>query len=71
MGSRLSLEEQLEALPFNMSAKDVAEFLKIGLSTAYKLIDSEDFPKLSMPGSRLIRIPKHLFIDWYKRQCEK
>ena len=69
MHEDVTMEARMKEIPFNMSVKDVADFLEIGLSTAYKLVESDDFPKLKMPGSRLIRIPKHKFIEWYQQQC--
>lgn len=63
---RLNMTEQFNLLPLNMTVDDVASFLGVSVSTAYKLVKADGFPKLKMPGRRLVIIPKHLFFSWYQ-----
>lgn len=63
------LNERLAKYPYNMHAENIADFLGICQSTAYKMASTNDFPKLNIPGSRLIVIPKPLFIQWYVNNC--
>lgn len=65
------LSEKLSNYRYNMHAEDVAEFLGVCLSTVYKMVSRADFPKLQLPGSRLVVIPKSLFIIWYISNCCK
>lgn len=57
--------KQIEALPTNLSVRDVAKFMGLGKTTAYKVVEQEGFPKVILPGSNRILIPKSLFIPWY------
>lgn len=54
-----------EDLPIQLTVRDVAHFLGIGRSTAYKLVRSEGFPAVRFPGCKRLVIPKKLFLDWY------
>ena len=59
------LMEKMNDLPINMTVSDVADFLGICSTTAYKLVNQKDFPKLQMPGIKRVVIPKTKFLDWY------
>lgn len=63
------ITERFNNLPINMSVVDVADFLGVCPATAYKIAKEKGFPKLNMPGRKLVIIPKHLFIEWYKENC--
>lgn len=63
------LNEKLTDYRYNMHAEDIAEFLGVCLSTVYKMANRDDFPKLQLPGSRLVVVPKPLFIAWYINNC--
>jgi len=60
-----STNEQFNELPINMTVDDVAKFLGVSQSTAYKVVKQDSFPKLRIPGRRLVIVPKHLFLTWY------
>ena len=60
-----SIIQRINDIPVNMTVEDVARFLGVSASTAYKVIKQDEFPKLRIPGRRLVIIPKHLFFDWY------
>jgi excisionase family DNA binding protein len=62
---RTSMNEQFSDLPINMTVDDVARFLGVSSSTAYKVVKQDSFPKLRIPGRRLVIVPKHLFLSWY------
>jgi len=63
------MTEHFNSLPMNMSVGNVAEFLGVCPATAYKIAKSKGFPRLCMPGRKLVIIPKHLFLEWYKENC--
>ncbi len=62
-----STATKIEQLPINMSVSDVADFLGLSITSAYKLVQADDFPKLKMTTIRRIIIPKHQFILWYNK----
>ena len=62
---RTSITEQFSDLPVNMTVEDIARFLGVSPSTAYKVVKQDSFPKLRIPGRRLVIVPKHLFLTWY------
>lgn len=37
----------------------------VSLSVAYKLLKTTGFPSVELPGSKLILVPKSVFIKWY------
>ena len=61
----VSFTQRINDLPINMTVEDVARFLGVSASTAYKVVKQDGFPKLRIPGRRLVIVPKHLFFDWY------
>jgi len=63
------INENINNLPFNMSVSDLADFLGVCPATAYKITKDENFPKLKIPGRRLVIIPKPLFLEWYRSSC--
>ncbi len=52
-------------LPLQLTVMDIARFLGISRTTAYKLIHSEGFPAVQLPGFKRLIVPKKLFLDWY------
>lgn len=52
-------------LPIQLTVMDIARFLGVGRSTAYKLVHSEGFPAVRLPGCKRLIVPKKLFLDWY------
>jgi hypothetical protein len=65
----LELESKFAELPLNLNANHIAAFLGVCQATAYTLTHSPGFPRLKIPGSRLIIIPKVLFYQWYINNC--
>lgn len=61
-----SITQEFNELPINMTVEDVAKFLGVSPSTAYKLVKQDSFPKLRIPGRRLVIVPRHLFFSWYR-----
>ena len=59
------LTVKLNDLPLSLTVSDVASFLGICLTTAYKLVAQESFPKVKMPGVKRVVIPKVKFVEWY------
>ena len=59
------LMEKIKTLPMTLTVKDVSGFLGICLTSAYKLVAQDDFPKIKMPGIRRVVIPKIKFVEWY------
>jgi len=55
----------IQALPLSLKVKDIAEFMGIGITTAYKLARSPGFPVVKLPGINRIVISKSGFLDWY------
>ena len=62
------ITEKVRSLPVSMKVSDVAEFLGIALSTAYKLVKSPEFPVVEVPNIRRIVISKEDFLKWYYRE---
>lgn len=52
-------------LPATLTAIDVASVLNISETNAYKLIHTEDFPKIRYDGRFLV--PKEKFISWVNK----
>jgi len=69
MNTEKNMKTKFDALPENMSVKDIALFLGVSRSTAYNIANSNDFPRLKTPGRRLVIIPKVGFINWYNENC--
>lgn len=59
------LTEKINNLPLSLTVRDVADFLGICLTSAYKLASQDGFPKVRMPGVKRVVIPKVKFIEWY------
>lgn len=56
---------QARHLPLQLTVMDIARFLGVSRTTAYKLIHSEGFPAIQLPGFKRLIVPKKLFLDWY------
>lgn len=65
------LLQHAEQLPLQLTVIDVAQFLGVSRTTAYKLIHSEGFPALQFPGFKRLIIPKKLFLDWFTANLQK
>lgn len=59
----------IEELPASLNVNDVASFLQISKTYAYKLVNDEGFPIIRI-GSRFI-IPKDEFIKWIRENTKK
>ena len=57
-------------LPIHLTIMDVANFLGVSRSSAYKLTHTEGFPALRLTDVNRRIIPKKLFLDWYCRLVE-
>ena len=53
------LAQSAADLPIQLTVMDIAR------STAYKLVHSEGFPAMRLPGCKRLIVPKKLFLDWY------
>ena len=60
-----------ESLPLQLTVMDVAHFLGVSRTTAYKLIHSEGFPAVQFPGVKRLIVPKKLFLDWFITNMKK
>lgn len=54
-------------LPVSMKVSDIADFMGISMSTAYKLVKSPGFPVIKLPNIRRVVISKSQFLKWYHR----
>jgi len=61
------IADKIRVLPVSMKVSDVADFLGIALSTAYKLVKSPEFPIVEIPNIHRIVISKEHFLKWYYR----
>lgn len=59
------IQKDLEDYPYTMQARHISEYFGVGMGTSYKLLKSEGMPSVGVPDSKLIIIPKQLFIAWY------
>jgi hypothetical protein len=62
------IAERINSLPVSLRVSDIAEFLGIALSTAYKLVKTPGFPVVDIPNIRRFVIPKEHFLNWYYRE---
>ena len=60
-----------EGLPLQLTVMDIANFLGVSRTTAYKLVHSEGFPAIQFPGFKRLIIPKNLFLDWFIANMKK
>lgn len=60
--------DRLKDLPLSLTVGDIADLLGVCLTTAYKLVSQEGFPKITLPGVKRVIIPKVRFIQWYMGQ---
>lgn len=65
------LIQLVESLPLQLTAMDVAHFLGVSRTTAYKLVHSEGFPAVQFPGFKRLIVPKKLFLDWFVTNMKK
>lgn len=62
------LDNDLKKYQTNMDPYDVAEFLGISKTSAYKLFSIKGFPRLKIPGTKRLKVPKYMFRNWYAKQ---
>lgn len=55
----------LKDYPPTLQAKHISKYTGISLSVVYKLLKTAGFPPVELPGSKLILVPKSVFIKWY------
>jgi len=60
----LVTENSAASLPNSLKVSDIARFLGIAASTAYKLVKTPGFPVVRMPGIRRIVISRDKFLEW-------
>lgn len=60
-----------EGLPLQLTVMDIANFLGVSRTTAYKLVHSEGFPAIQFPGFKRLIVPKKLFLDWFITNMKK
>jgi len=65
----LTTYKSYDELPAVLTAKDVAQVLRISRSFAYALMTKENFPSLNV-GKRIVS-PKTLFIKWLEEEATK
>lgn len=51
-----------------LTVMDVSERLRVSLPTAYRIVNSSDFPVIRV--GRAIRIPEAAFVRWLEKQVE-
>ena len=59
------LVQRAAELPVQPTIMDIANFLGVSRSTAYKLEHSDGFPAIRLQGFRRLIISKKLFLDWF------
>lgn len=59
----------LDDLPSSLTVLDMASYLGISRTHAYKIINQMNIPRLKL-GERII-IPKDLFIEWVRNESLK
>lgn len=55
-------------LPLCLKVSDVAAAMGVGSVTAYQLVKSEGFPRITI-GKRIV-IPKDAFLNWLHNQTQ-
>jgi hypothetical protein len=61
------VQESIDELPLVLVASDVQRVLRLGRVQTYELLNSAGFPAIRC--GRVIRVPKHLFIEWLKERA--
>lgn len=65
------LVQRAAELPVQPTIMDIANFLGVSRSTAYKLAHSEGFPAIRLQGFRRLLISKKLFLDWFVKLLQE
>ena len=65
------LIQKAAALPVQPTIMDIADFMGISRSSAYKLVHSKGFPAVRLKGIRRVLIPKKLFLDWFMKRLQE
>lgn len=65
------LVQRAAELPAQPTIMDIANFLGVSRSTAYKLAHSDGFPAIRLQGFRRLLISKKLFLDWFVKLLQK
>jgi len=61
------IAEKVKSLPVSLKVADVADFLRVSRSSAYKLVKTPGFPVVEIPGIRRVVVSKEYFLRWYYR----
>lgn len=65
------LVQKAAELPMQPTIMDIANFMGISRSSAYKLVHSEGFSAMCLQGLRRLIISKKLFLDWFVKQMQE
>lgn len=65
------LVQKASELPMQPTIMDIANFMGISRSSAYKLVHSEGFPAMRLQGLRRLIISKKLFLDWFVKRMQE
>lgn len=65
------LVQRAAELPMQPTIMDIANFMGISRSSAYKLVHSEGFPAMRLQGLRRLIISKKLFLDWFMKRMQE
>lgn len=55
----------------NLTVKEMAEYLRIGIANAYKLVREPDFPAVKILGERKYIIPRTKLDEWLEQRIGK
>ena len=61
--------KSIDDLPVCLNVSDVAKFLGVSRTVAYKLVRQPGFPSIRV-GEKRIVIPKSKFIEWMDKQID-
>ena len=65
------LVQKAAELPMQPTIMDIANFMGISRSSAYKLVHSEGFSAMRLQGLRRLIISKKLFLDWFVKRMQE
>ena len=55
----------------NLTVKEMADYLRIGIANAYKLVREPDFPVVKILGERKYIIPSVKLDEWLEQRIGK
>lgn len=59
------VEKDLANYPPTLQPKHLSKYLGVSLSSAYKIFHSGELPTVSLPNSKILVVPKSVFVRWY------